>query len=94
MQTAPGVGLAATTEGAAAMSSRERFQSKATRELGLWARAQGWTWRVCGSGHFRFEHSAVPAPVFTRATPRANGGHKERQKLQTALRRATEEHHA
>lgn len=50
----------------------------------------GWTWSMTGSGHLRWVHPEVPGPVFTSATPRVHEGNKERQKMNTALKRARE----
>lgn len=64
-----------------------RVGSADGRDMIRWATSQGWTCHVTGSGHLRFDHAEVTGPVFTAVTPRANGWHKERQKLATALRR-------
>lgn len=64
-----------------------RVGSADGRDMIRWAADQGWTCQITGGGHLRFDHAAVIGPVFTALTPRANGWHKERQKLATALRR-------
>ena len=71
------------------MSGAARPVSKEHRELVAWAAPLGWTWRVLASGHLRWDHPEVTVPVFTCKTPRTRESAKARQKLRTALRRAT-----
>lgn len=68
--------------------SRARIGRRALRDVAAEAAVAGWTWRRTGSGHIRWDHPMVGRPVFTPSTPRSGSGFKERQKLQTALRRA------
>lgn len=69
------------------MSGKIRLASKDRRELADWATERGWQWTITGSGHIRFDHSTGAGPVFAPCSPRVGGGHKERAKLATALRR-------
>lgn len=68
--------------------SRARLGNGDLRTFARWAAGEGWRWSHCGSGHLRWDHPEVASPVFTAGSPRSNGTHRERQKLNTALKRA------
>lgn len=72
------------------VSGKQRVGSKDRRDLVEWATGRGWSWRVTGSGHIRFDHPEASGAVFVPSSPRIKGGHLEKQKLARALRRPEE----